>query len=72
MNGEKLYEILLGNNLFENELIVARCRDAGLNVKLTRNEHPETGGLVPLGSSYLLVRAADADSVRELLAVPAP
>lgn len=39
-----------------------------MNVQLLRNEHPETGGTFALGSSALLVSAADEADLRELLA----
>lgn len=72
MSTGRVLEVPLGGDLFANEVLVAACRDAGLQVELVRNEHPETGGFVPLGVGYLLVREVDVDLVAEIRARTEP
>lgn len=62
-----LTRIPLGYDLVRAQVIEAACLDAGLEVRLIRNEHPETGSLVALSPSYLLVREDDAPAVREIV-----
>jgi hypothetical protein len=62
-----LVRIPLGYDLFRAELVEAACIEAGFEVRLIRNEHPETGSLVALLPAYLLAREEDAPSVREIV-----
>lgn len=59
--------IPLGYDLFRAQVIEAACADAGFEVRLIRNEHPETGSLVALQPSFLLVRPEDAPAVRQIV-----
>ncbi len=63
----ELATIPVGYDLFRANVIEAACIDAGFTVRLIRNEHPETSGLVALQPSHLLVRAEDADEVRRIV-----
>lgn len=60
--------IEIGSSIFQGEMIVQEAQAAGLRVELLRNEHPETGGFVSLGSCALLVAAEHESDLRELLA----
>jgi hypothetical protein len=60
--------IEIGSSIFEGEMIVQEAKAAGLRVELLRNEHPETGGFVALGSCALLVAAEHESELRDLLA----
>jgi hypothetical protein len=60
--------IEIGSSIFEGELIVQEAQAAGLRAELVRNEHPETGGFVALGSCALLVVAEHEYELRDLLA----
>jgi len=60
--------IELGFSILESELIVQEATSAGLNVRLLRNEHPETGGIFALGGCSLLVSTEDEEDLRDLLA----
>ncbi len=60
--------IEIGSSIFEGELIVQQAQAAGLRAELVRNEHPETGGFVSLGSCALLVASEHESELRELLA----
>lgn len=64
---EDLVSIPVGYDLFRANVIEAACVAAGLTVRLIRNEHPETGALVALQPSHLLVLAQDADEVRRIV-----
>ncbi|HEX2153116.1 MAG TPA: hypothetical protein VHL52_03965 [Acidimicrobiia bacterium] len=59
--------IPVGYDLFRAQVIEAACTDAGFDVRLIRNEHPETGSLVALQPSYLLVRPDDVSAVRRIV-----
>ena len=63
----ELVNIPVGYDLFRAEVIEAACASAGFQVRLIRNEHPETGALVALQPSHLLVRAEDAHEIREIV-----
>lgn len=63
----ELVNIPVGYDLFRAEVIEAACTSNGMNVRLIRNEHPETGGLIALQPSYLLVRAEDASRVKAIV-----
>ncbi len=60
--------IEIGSSIFEGELIVQEAKAAGLRVELLRNEHPETGGFIALGTCALLVAAEHEADLRALLA----
>lgn len=60
--------IELGASIFEAELLARSLESDGFVVQLLRNEHPETGGVLALGSSALLVRATDEEQVRDRIA----
>ncbi len=59
--------IEVGYDLFRASLIEAACKDVGLEVRLMKNLHPETGGLSALEPSYLLVHEADRDTAIEIV-----
>ncbi|MGB3733543.1 MAG: hypothetical protein WA964_01205 [Ilumatobacter sp.] len=60
--------IEVGSSIIEAELIIQEAQAAGLRAELLRNEHPETGGFVALGSCAMLVAAEHESDLRELLA----
>lgn len=60
--------IEVGSSIFEGEMMVQEAKAAGLRVELLRNEHPETGGFIALGTCALLVAAEHEAELRELLA----
>ncbi|MDY7105571.1 MAG: hypothetical protein S0880_30670 [Actinomycetota bacterium] len=63
-----IVRIDLGASIFEAEILVRSLESDGFTVQLLRNEHPETGGVLALGSSALLVRAAEEEQVRARIA----
>jgi hypothetical protein len=63
MADSQLVKIPVGDDLFRADVIQAVCSDAEFGVRLVRNEHPETGRLIALQPSYLLVRAEDVQPV---------
>jgi hypothetical protein len=63
----QLVRIPVGYDLFQGEVIQAACADAGIKVRLVRNEHPVTGSLIALQPSYLLVRAEDVQRVNVIV-----
>ncbi|MCP4959907.1 MAG: hypothetical protein GY925_11615 [Actinomycetia bacterium] len=58
----------LGTSIIEAEMIAQAAAAAGIRVELLRNGHPETGGLVALGHSALLVHSERESELRLLLA----
>lgn len=64
----EIVNIPVGYDLFRAEVLEAACTDAGIRVRLVPNEHPETGGLVALQPSHLLVNAEDAQQIRTIVA----
>lgn len=62
-----IVRVPLGYDLFRAGVIEAACRDAGYEVRLLRNEHPETGGWFALQPSHLLVRSDDLAEIEEIV-----
>ncbi len=60
--------IELGTSILQGEMIVQAATAAGLQVRLLRNEHPETGASFALGTCALLVSADDEADLRQMLA----
>jgi hypothetical protein len=67
MAADQLVRIPVGYDLFRADVIHAACLDQGIKVRLIRNEQPQTGALIGLEPSYLLVRSEDADQVRAIV-----
>lgn len=65
---DDIVRIDLGNSIVEGEMIAQTATSAGFSVRLLHNSHPETGGLVALGTCALLVRRDEEAEVREILA----
>jgi len=59
--------IPVGYDLIRAQVLEAACLDAGIEVRLIRNEHPETGSLIALQPSYLLVRPEDAEAAQAIV-----
>lgn len=62
-----IVRVHLGYDLLAAEIVRAAIADAGYDVELVRNEHPETGSFTALSESYLLVRSADLEAVRQII-----
>lgn len=58
----------IGSSILEGELIIQEAKAAGLRAELVRNEHPETGGLVALGSCAILVAEEHEADLRAVIA----
>jgi hypothetical protein len=68
LTGREVVRIEIGHSILDAERIAQLATASGLQVQLLRNEHPETGSLIALGTCVLLVSRQDEADLRQLLA----